>query len=246
MIRRPLVLIPGLLCDALLWQHQIAGLSALADCWVANAAGSASLSAMGADILAQAPFKRFSLAGLSMGGYLALEIMRQAPERVTSLALLDTTARPDTKEQIARRNALIGFAQKGRFVSVTDALIPLLVAPHRRRDASLVATIRAMARNVGREGFIEQERALISRIDSRPSLSAIRCPTLVMCGDQDEITPVDRHHEMVQAIRGATLAVIGDCGHLSPLEQPEAVNAELRAWLFASGAEPVRAPSKME
>lgn len=236
MQKQPLVLIPGLLCDALVWQHQIAGLAEVADCWVANHTARDTMAGIAADILASAPFQRFSLAGLSMGGYLSLEIMRQAPQRVRSLALLDTSARADTPEQGERRAELVKAAQQGHLGSVIDALTPLLIARFRGCDVGLTATIRAMGLNTGAEAFVRQERAILSRIDSRPHLAAIRCPTLVLCGKQDLLTPRDRHEEMAGAIPGAELAVVDDCGHLSTLEQPEEVNKALVAWLARMSA----------
>jgi pimeloyl-ACP methyl ester carboxylesterase len=231
MIRTPLVLVPGLLCDALLWQHQVQGLAEVADCWIADHTQSETMRGTAADILAAAPFERFALAGLSMGGYVAMEMMRQAPERVTRLALLDTSARPDTAEQAERRRAFVDLANRGRFMSVTDALLPLLLHRARTADAALVATIRTMARNIGRHAFVRQQQAIISRADSRPLLAGIDCPALVLCGKQDQLTPPDRHDEIARSIPSARLVVVQDCGHLSTLEQPEEVNGAMRDWL---------------
>jgi pimeloyl-ACP methyl ester carboxylesterase len=231
--RTPLVFVPGLLCDALQWQPQIAGLGDIADCWVADAASADTMAGIAANILAACPFARFALAGLSMGGYVALELMRQAPERITALGLLDTTARPDTQEQTARRLAFIELAERGRFAGVTDTLIPFLVHRDRVRDSALTSIIRTMARNLGKSAFIRQERAIMSRIDSRPLLAQIRCPTIVLCGKEDQLTPPDRHEEMAAAIPGAKLVIIERSGHLSTLEQGDAVNGELRRWLQA-------------
>ena len=227
----PVVLIPGLLCDSLLWAPQIGTLSDIADCWVASPTGADSIESLAAQLLERAPFTQFSLAGLSMGGYVALEIMRQAPGRVLKLALLDTSARADTPEQTERRHALIEIARRGRFAEVTNLLLPALVNRARSYDRQIVGTIRAMARNVGEEAFYRQESAIIRRIDSRPHLEAIRCPTLVLCGHQDAITPPPLHRELASGINGAKLVLIGDCGHLSTIEQPEEVNLALRAWL---------------
>lgn len=229
----PLLLVPGLLCDALLWQHQIAGLAHQADCWSADHTRSETMAGIAADILAACPFPRFALAGLSMGGYIALELQRQAPDRVTRLALLDTAARADNDEQRAKRAAFIDLADRGRFMGVTDQLLPLLVHRDRLADAALVATVKTMARNVGKAAFVRQERAIMSRIDSRPHLGAIRVPTLVLCGRDDALTPIDRHEEMASMIPGAKLEIVERCGHLATLEQPDAVNDALRRWLSA-------------
>ena len=227
----PVVFIPGLLCDSLLWAPQIGTLSDIADCWVASPTGADSIESLAAQLLERAPFPQFALAGLSMGGYVALEIMRQAPGRVLKLALLDTSARADTPEQTERRHALIDIARRGRFAEVTNLLLPALVNRARSYDRQIVGTIRAMARNVGEEAFYLQESAIIRRIDSRPHLAAIRCPTLILCGHQDAITPPALHQELASGINGAKLVLIGDCGHLSTIEQPEEVNLALRAWL---------------
>lgn len=227
----PLIFVPGLLCDSLLWASQIAALSDIADCWVASPTGADTMETLAADLLERSPFAEFALAGLSMGGYVALEIMRQAPARVLKLALLDTSARMDTPEQSERRRALIDLAQHGRFAEVTQVLLPALVNRARSYDPQIVGTIRAMARNVGKEAFYRQESAIIRRIDSRTHLAAIRCPTLVLCGHQDAITTPLLHQELASGIDGAKLVVIEDCGHLSTIEQPEEVNVALRAWL---------------
>jgi pimeloyl-ACP methyl ester carboxylesterase len=166
-----------------------------------------------------------------MGGYIAFEVLRQAKERVRGLALLDTSARPDPPEQQQRRRDLIELAGRGRFLGVTDALLPFLIHPSRLGDAPLVATIKDMARSVGKEAFVRQERAIMGRPDSRPLLPHIQCPTLVLCGADDAVTPVDRHEEMASAIPHAALSVVEHCGHLSTLEQPERVSVALRGWL---------------
>jgi pimeloyl-ACP methyl ester carboxylesterase len=229
--KQGLVFIPGLLCDELLWQPQVAALSGLADCWMADPTRSDTMAGVAAGVLRDAPFDKFALAGLSMGGYVALEIVRQARHRVLKLALLDTSARADTPEQSRKRMAFISLAERGRFLGVTDALLPMLVHPGRLADRELVATIKRMAKNTGKEAFVRQERAIMSRTDSLPWLRTIACPTLVLCGRQDALTPLERHEEMARAIAGSKLEIIEDCGHLSTLERPAEVNAALRRWL---------------
>jgi len=229
--RHHVVLVPGLLCDARLWQPQIAALADIAECWVADHARSPTMSGIAAEVLRDAPFREFALAGLSMGGYVALEILRQARHRVGRLALLDTSARADTQEQSQRRLSFISLAERGRFLGVTDALLPSLVHPSRLGDKELVTTVRRMAKNTGREAFIREERAIMGRTDSLPILGSIACPTLVLCGRQDTLMPLERHEEMARAIPGARLEIIEDCGHLSTLERPVEVSAALRRWL---------------
>jgi pimeloyl-ACP methyl ester carboxylesterase len=228
-----LVLVPGLLCDAQLWRAQLDGLSDIADMWVADHTRSATMADVARDVLADAPFDKFALAGLSMGGYISLEIMRQAPQRVQRLALLDTAARGETPEQSERRNAFIELAERGKFLGVTETLMPLLVHPTRLSDRPLVDAIKLMAKNVGKDAFIRQQKAIMSRAESRPLLATIRCATLVLCGRQDQLTPLDRHEEMAAGIAGARLEVLEECGHMSTMEKPDQVNQALRRWLSA-------------
>jgi pimeloyl-ACP methyl ester carboxylesterase len=227
----PLVLAPGLLCDRELWAPQIEALADAAAPWIPDTTRHDNFADMAATLLADAPPGPFALAGLSMGGYLALEVVRQAPARVRALALLDTNAHADSPERRQARLDLIALAERGRFLGVTDALLPMLVHPDRLGDAALVATVKRMAKHVGPQAFIRQERAIMDRPDSRPHLGSIRCPTLVLCGREDRLTPLESHVEMAAAIPGAVLEVVDHCGHLSTLERPDAVNAALRRWL---------------
>jgi pimeloyl-ACP methyl ester carboxylesterase len=231
MEKAKLVLVPGLLCDAQLWRAQTEKLSDVADMWVADHTRSATMAGVARDVLADAPFDTFALAGLSMGGYIALEIMRQAPRRVRRLALLDTAARGESPEQTARRKEFIALAERGRFLGVTEALLPLLVHPSRLADRPLVDAIKLMANNVGKDAFIRQQQAIMSRAESRPLLASINCATLVLCGRQDQLTPLDRHEEMAAGIKGARLEVLEECGHMSAMERPEQVNQALRHWI---------------
>ena len=230
--RVPLVLLPGLLCDAALWAPQVEALSDRCRPFLADLTRDDTISAMATRVLAEAPAGRFALAGLSMGGYVAMEIVRQAPERVTRLALLDTRARLDSPEETERRQELIRIAQQERgFTPITNRMLPLLVHPDRIKDAPLVDVIRGMAERVGVEGYVRQQTAIMSRADSRKDLGLIACPTLVLCGRQDVLTPLAMHEELAALIPGASLIVLDHCGHLSTLERPEAVNAALRSWL---------------
>jgi len=225
------VLVPGLLCDELMWQPQLSALAAIADCWVADHTRSEAMAGVAADVLRDAPFEKFALAGLSMGGYVALEIMRQAAQRVLKLALLDTTARADTPEQTRRRRDLISLAERGRFLGITDILLPMLIHRSQLANRELASTIKRMAKNTGRDAFIRQERAIISRSDSLPLLPRIDCPTLIMCGRQDALVPLALHQEMAAGISGSKLEIVEECGHLSTMERPVETSAALARWL---------------
>jgi pimeloyl-ACP methyl ester carboxylesterase len=233
MSKSPLVLVPGLLCDKLLWEEQVKSLSDIADVWIADHTRSETMAGVARDVLADAPFEKFALAGLSMGGYIALEMMRQAAARVTRLALLDTSARGESAEQTERRKGFIELAERGKFLGVTETLLPLLVHPSRLADKPLTDAIKLMAKNIGKEAFIRQQHAIMSRAESRPLLATIACPTLVLCGRQDQLTPPDRHEEMAAGIKGAQLQVIEECGHMSTMEKPAEVCAAMRRWVTA-------------
>lgn len=230
---KDLVLLPGLLCDAALWAHQIAGLEGIARCRVADLSGHDSVAGLAESVLAAAP-DRFALAALSMGGYVAFEIMRRAPERVTALALMDTSARPDSEEQSEVRRGLIALSRRGRFKGVTPRLLPRLIHADRLGDPEPAGTVMAMAGRIGQDAFIRQQTAIMGRPDSRPGLGAIACPTLVAVGRQDVLTPPELAAEMAAGIPGARLEIIEASGHLPPLEQPEATTGLMRAWLEAA------------
>lgn len=217
---RNLLLLPGLLCDARLWRDAAQGL-------VADLTLDDSIEAMAARALAQAdaawgPGSRFSLAGLSMGGYVALALWRLAAPRIERLALLDTSARPDTEEQRARRQALMALSRQGQFKGVTPRLLPMLIHPA-RQDTPLAQEVMDMAARVGPDAFLRQQRAIMDRPDSRPALPGITVPTLVACGAEDILTPPDRHAEMAALIPGARLVQFAGCGHLPTMEDPAAV-----------------------
>jgi pimeloyl-ACP methyl ester carboxylesterase len=231
-MRQPLILLPGLLCDGALWAHQVAQLGDVAAIQVADLTADESVDAMAARVLAAAP-PSFALGALSMGGYVAFAILRAAPQRVTRLALLDTSAHPDSAEQTLRRKMLIGYARTGRFKGVTPKLLPMLVHPDRVEEQPLVADVMAMAERVGLEAFLRQQRAIMGRPDARPQLHSIAVPTLVACGRQDALTPLDRSEAIAGSIPGARLSVIEACGHLSTMERPEQATALLRDWLAA-------------
>jgi pimeloyl-ACP methyl ester carboxylesterase len=226
----PLVLVPGLLCSARLYVPQVAALWAHGPVVVADHRRDAEMGALAARILKNAP-PRFALAGLSMGGYIAFAMMRLAPERIARLALLDTSARPDLPEQTAGREKFIAMAQGGQLGDIVETLIPRFLHKNRHGDEALKRIVRDMAADTGAEAFVRETRAIMSRPDSRPLLASIRCPTLVLVGDGDELTPPDLAREIAGGISGAKLTIVPDCGHLSTIEKPEAVNAALSEWL---------------
>jgi pimeloyl-ACP methyl ester carboxylesterase len=230
MDRLNLVLLPGLLNDARLYENQVAELSHVVDATVGDVSVADTMPALAAAVLARAP-ERFALAGLSMGGYVAFEIMRQAPHRVSALALLDTSARPDMPEATENRKRLMQLAEKD-FDAVLDALIPKMFHPSHAKDAARVGVFKAMAHSVGKDAFMRQQRAIIGRVDSRSTLQQIKCSTLVVCGREDAVTPVEVHQEMANGIAGAKLTIVEESGHLSPLDQPKAVTEALRKWLL--------------
>jgi pimeloyl-ACP methyl ester carboxylesterase len=228
--RLPIVLVPGLACSARLYSEQIPGLWPFGPVTVADHTRDESIAAIARSILAAAP-PRFALLGLSMGGYIAFEIMRQARERVAKLALLDTAATPETPQQTMTRKTRIELAKSDRFGEALDLLFPLFVHRDRHGDENLKRIVSLMGEETGADAFIRQQQAIMARADSRPSLAAIACPTLVVVGDADELTPPPAAQEIAAGITGARLVVIPECGHLSTLERPDAVNAALMEWM---------------
>ena len=228
--RPVLALLPGLLCDAALWRHQIPALEPRFDCFVPDLSRDDSLPAMAARVLGALPL-RFDLVGFSMGGFLAFEILRQDPDRVNRLALLDTRATPDTAETKSARHALLSLAYAGPFGRVTERLLADYLPEHKLEDRALTEEVHAMAERIGPEGLARQIAAIVARPDSCPLLARIACPTLVLCGRQDAAAPLSEHQLMAAAIPDARLNVLDDCGHFSPLEQPEKVTAALERWL---------------
>lgn len=228
----PLVLVPGLLCSARLYAPQIASLWPHGPVTIADHRRDSDMAAIAARILADAP-ERFALAGLSMGGYIAFAMMRLAPKRIAKLALLDTSARPDTPAQKEGREKFIALAEAGKLDEVVETLIPRFIHRNRANDEALKSTVRAMAADTGAEAFVRQTKAIMSRADSRLLLTSIRCPTLVLVGEGDELTPPELAKEIADGIIGAELSIVPDCGHLSTLERPDAVNTALGEWLAA-------------
>lgn len=226
----PIVFVPGLLCTGGLFASQLAALSPHHACSVADHTTADTLPLIARHILDLAPPK-FALTGLSMGGYIAFEMLRQAPQRVTRLALLDSNARADRPDQVKTRHILMGAARSIGVRSVQGMLLRLLIHPDRLADRALTDQILLMADGIGVNAFIRQQLAILGRPDNRPFLAEIKCPTVIIVGQQDALTPVKVAEEMHAAIAGSRLEVIPDCGHLATMEAPEAVSAILARWL---------------
>ncbi len=229
----PLVFIPGLNCTAELFSAQIASLSGNRTIAIANHRRHDSIRNIATPLLDELP-PRFVLAGLSMGGYIAFEMMRRAPERIAGLILMDTSARPDTSDATERRLRQIEIAEHGRFSEIPSLQIAAQLPPERQSDEALTAIIRRMAEETGAEAFIRQQKAIMSRPDSRPDLPRIACPTLVIVGDKDAITPPEIAKEIADGIPNAHLAVMPACGHLASIERPAAVNHAINEFLERS------------
>ncbi len=229
-----LLLFPGLLCDLRLWRDQIDALSGSFACIVADCTQDDSLDDMARRGLERMP-GRFAVAGLSMGGYAAMALMRLAPERVAGLCLMDTSARPDTPEQARRRRGMMALVARGsRFKGVTPGLLPLLLHPDRLHDQAMCNEIMAMADRVGQAAYLRQQAAIVARPDSRPDLARVSVPTLVAVGAGDLLTPPELAIEIAELIPGADLQIVEGAGHLLPMERPEAATAILRRWLDAT------------
>ncbi len=226
----PIVLVPGLLCTARLYAEQIPALWRYGPVTVADHTRDDSMEAIARRILAAAP-PRFALAGLSLGGYIAFEIVRQAPERVAKLAILDSRVGAEVPAQTATRLPLIELAKTGRFSEIPDRLFPVFVHRDRLGDAALKSIACTMAEETGPDAFLRETQAIMTRADARPVLSTVSCPTLVLVGDGDQLTPPKLAEVIAAGIRGARLVVIADCGHVSTLERPAAVNRALAEWM---------------
>ncbi|MEB3753838.1 alpha/beta fold hydrolase [Acinetobacter sp. MD2(2019)] len=228
----PIVFIPGLLCDTQLWQNQIDAFSHLCSVQVADISLDDSITEMAKRLLANAP-EKFNLVALSMGGYVAFEVVRLAPERVIKLTLMDTSARLDTPKAAKHRKATIEFTQLGKFMGVTDKLLPQLIHPSRVHDP-IADIIKSMALRVGKTAFLKQQHAILHRQDARALLAEIEIPTLVIVGEQDLVTPLSHAQEIQQGIPTAKLHILPNCGHLPPLEYPNETTALLKDWFSSS------------
>ncbi len=231
-VAEPLVLIPGLMCDGRLFGPQITEFGRGRAVHLANITRAATVPALAAQVLEEAP-ARFALAGLSMGGIVAMEIMAQAPERVTRLALFDTNPKAEVASVAAAREPQIVAVQDGHLIRVMrDEMKPNYLAPGPGR-AEVLDLVLDMARRLGPDVFTAQSRALQTRPDQQDTLRRVRVPSLILCGEHDALCPLHRHELMAHLIPDARLVVVPGAGHLPTLEQPDAVNSAMQDWLAA-------------
>ena len=228
-----LILLPGLLCDETVWAHQVTALAPLAEIRVADFRGFDSLAAMARAVLATAP-ARLALAGHSMGARVAIEIVRQAPERVARLALLDTGTRPQNASEAEKRQVLVDLANREGMAALAARWLPPMVHPERATDDALMLPLRAMVLRMTPAIHARQITALLTRPDAEAVLPTIRCPVLVGVGRQDAWSPLAQHEAIVAAVPQAKLVVFENSGHMAPIEAPEAVTAALRGWLTST------------
>ncbi|MDZ4867219.1 MAG: alpha/beta fold hydrolase [Alphaproteobacteria bacterium] len=226
----PIVFVPGLLCTGRIYAHQAEHLGERHPVVLANHWSAATMEEIAAQILDVAP-ERFALVGTSMGGYVALEIMRRAPARVARLVLMSTSAKPDKPERSEGRRQQVAAARSTGLRAATKALWPMLVHQARHEDLPLLGMFIDMAEQLGVDAFARQIEAIIARADSRPLLSQIAVPTLVVVGKDDTLIPTDDSREMAAGIKGARLEEIPHCGHMTMVEKPETVTRLLRAFL---------------
>ena len=229
--RPTLVLLPGLAADAVMWQDQLA---ALADPWRPQVADvnshHDSIEAMAAALLSRHTGD-LVLCGASMGGIVAMEAARQAPQRIRALALLGTNARPETADMRALREGAIELFATGQVREVIEPNVALAFHPDQAQDSALTDAYLEFVLRAGAQQLIRQNRAIIGRPDARIHLPLLRCPTLVMCGDTDQLTPPECSHEIAALVPGAQLVMVPRCGHMLTMEKPGVVNATLKDWL---------------
>jgi pimeloyl-ACP methyl ester carboxylesterase len=223
-------MIPGLSATARVFAPEMETLWRFGPVMIADNRQASTVKDMAVAILRDAP-ARFVLGGFSMGGYVAFEIMRQAPERVLKLMLIDTQARPDTPEASQNRRRSIELAQAGKLEQAAAATFPNAVHPANVENAELKAIHMEMARVTGPDAYVRQQEVIMSRPDSGADLKQIEVPTLIVVGDNDKITPIDAAREMEAGIAGARLVVIEGAGHLALLEQPAQVNTAFEQFL---------------
>ncbi|MCJ0762147.1 alpha/beta fold hydrolase [Variovorax terrae] len=226
-----LILIPGLAGDATMWQAQLAALPAALSPVVTDVHTRAETVEAMARALLEEHGGELILCGASMGGMVAMETARQAPQRVRGLALLGTSARPETDDMRALRESAIELFRQGRAEEVIRPNVGFAFAPQQANDPALVQAYLDFVLGAGAEQLIRQNRAVIARPDARAHLPQLRCPTLVMCGEADQLTPPECAREIAALVPGAELVLLPQCGHMLTMEKPDEVNATLLAWL---------------
>jgi pimeloyl-ACP methyl ester carboxylesterase len=238
MDKTPLLLVPGMICSPRLYAAQVAALApdaaiVVPDWRRAPLAIWDSWESAARWVVDQMPAGKFALAGLSLGGMLAVEIMQFAAERVTKLALLDTGVRGQNEAERAIRRARIRLADEGHFELVLGMQMGRFIPAYMLPDKALVDAVMTMCGEIGVEIYKRQEALAAIRVDRRPDLPKIKCPTIVVCGRDDAATPLFFSEEIAAAIKGSELIVIEQCGHLTTMEKPAETTAILRKWLNA-------------
>ena len=230
-MKYPLVFIPGMMCDSRLFQPQIREFSKQYLVCLTPASCSDSIEKISFEILRQLP-KKFTLIGLSMGGILAMEIVKKAPERVMKIVLMDTNFKPETEEIKSRRLPQIKLVNEGLLVDVMSKQIQNNYLRTDRKNKKVFDLCLSMANDLGKEVFINQSKALATRKDYTPTLKNIKVPSLIICGEYDRLCPIKVHMEMESLIENSTLEIIPDAAHLPTLEQPAYLNKILSKWLL--------------
>jgi pimeloyl-ACP methyl ester carboxylesterase len=244
MTRIPLVLIPGLMCDGAVWEPLLPMLSPCASCQIIDHGQASSLTVMAQQVLDAAP-AQFALAGHSMGGRVALEVLRLAPQRVTQLALLDTGYKarpsgPEGDEEARKRLALLEITRSQGVRVMANQWVQGMVKPSRLEDTTLIEAIVSMFERKSATIFENQIKALLARPDATPVLASTKVPTLVLCGREDSWSPISQHQEIAALVTGkVSMSVIADAGHMSTMEQPSAVAQAMREWLLSPEALPL-------
>lgn len=232
-----LILLPGLASDATMWRDQLPTLPPALRPQVTDVhARHDTIEAMAAALLAEHPGELL-LCGASMGGIVAMEVLRQAPGRIRGAALLGTNARPETEDMRQLRENAVQLFEQGRAAEVIRANVAFAFHPSRARDAALTTTYLDFVLAAGAGQLVRQNRAIMSRPDARLHLSGVRCPLLVMCGDSDQLTPLECSREIAALVPHAELVVVPECGHMLTMEQPAFVNTRLKQWLSGVGAD---------
>lgn len=235
MSKLPLLLLPGTLCDATLFEYQVANLADIVTPRVVDVHLQDNLPDVARYVLAQVE-GAFAVAGLSYGGIVAFELWRQAPERIAKMAFLNTNPYPAAEKTKESQQRFVGMAHLGEFKEVTtDFLKDVMLHPDHLKDMALRRKVLKMSETIGIEGFVNEVKAQLARPSAIPDLSNITCPTLVLTGREDMVVPLPAHEKMAELLPNSRLVIVEHCGHLSTMEQPEHVTAALREWVLGDG-----------